>query len=143
MARNMSTQADHGTAGSRKSSATGWTVFAAVLMVFGGAMAILQGIAAIAKDDVFVATRNYVFQFSLSGWGWVHLILGIVIVLAGCALFSGALWARAIGVLLAGLGAVANFLWLPHYPFWSLVLIAINIFIIWALCAGPQRDARA
>ncbi|HEY9439518.1 MAG TPA: hypothetical protein VIS29_12880, partial [Streptomyces sp.] len=83
-------------------------------MIFGGAMAILQGVAAIAKDDVFVVTNNYAFQYSLTGWGWVHLILGIVIVLAGFALFTGALWARIIGVALAGLGALANFLWLPH-----------------------------
>ncbi|GAA2921475.1 MULTISPECIES: hypothetical protein [Streptomycetaceae] len=141
MARDMSgTRADHDTS---RTSLSGWTVFAAVLMIFGGAMAILEGIAAIAKDDVFVATRNYVFQFNLTGWGWVHLILGIVILLAGCALFTGALWARAVGVLLAGLGLVAHFLWLPYYPFWSLVLIAVNIIVIWALCAGPQRDVRA
>ncbi|MET8175479.1 DUF7144 family membrane protein [Streptomyces clavifer] len=143
MARNVSgTRADHDTVGSRPSP-SGWTVFAAVLMIFGGAMAVLEGIAAIAKDDVFVATRNYVFQFNLTGWGWVHLVLGIVILLAGCALFTGALWARAVGVLLAGLGVVAHFLWLPYYPFWSLVLIAMYIIVIWALCAGPQRDARA
>nr|WP_307128234.1 hypothetical protein [Streptomyces sp. B1I3] len=133
----------HDSTGTRKAATSGWTVFAAVMMIFGGAMAVFEGIAAIAKDDLFVSTRNYVFQFSLTGWGWVHLILGIVVVLAGCALFSGALWARAVGVLLAGLLAVANFLWLPYYPFWSIVLIAINVFVIWALCAGPQRDARA
>ncbi|MFH9616653.1 DUF7144 family membrane protein [Streptomyces pratensis] len=133
----------HDVTGGRKSAASGWTVFAAVMMIFGGAMAVFEGIAAIAKDDLFVTTRNYVFQFSLTGWGWVHLILGIVVVLAGCALFSGALWARAVGVLLAGLLAVANFLWLPYYPFWSIVLIAINVFVIWALCVGPHRDGRA
>ncbi|MFI6650060.1 hypothetical protein ACIBI8_20910 [Streptomyces sp. NPDC050529] len=124
---------------SRHPFMTGWTAFAGVLMIFGGAMAILQGIAAIAKDDVFVATRNYVFQFNLTGWGWIHLILGILIVLAGCALFTGAVWARVVGVVLAGFGALANFLWLPHYPLWSIVLIAIDVFIIWALCAGPEK----
>ncbi|MGW2841581.1 DUF7144 family membrane protein [Streptomyces sp. NPDC001493] len=125
----------------RKTTAfqSGWTAFAGVLMIFGGAMAIFEGIAAIAKDDVFVTTRNYIFQWDLTGWGWIHLILGIVIVLAGCALFTGALWARLIGVVLAGLGAVANFLWLPYYPFWSIILIAINIFVIWALCARTER----
>lgn len=122
---------------------TGWTAFAAILMIFGGAMAIFQGIAAIAKDDVFVTTRNYVFQFNLTGWGWIHLILGIVIVLAGCALFTGALWARVVGIVLAGLGALANFIWLPHYPLWSIVLIALDVFIIWALCAGPGDRQRA
>ncbi|MFE9856373.1 hypothetical protein [Streptomyces sp. NPDC005780] len=121
---------------------TGWTAFAAILMIFGGAMAIFQGIAAIAKDDVFVTTRNYVFQFNLTGWGWIHLILGIVIVLAGCALFTGAVWARAVGIVLAGLGALANFIWLPHYPLWSIVLIALDVFIIWALCAGPGDRER-
>ncbi|MFI2781358.1 DUF7144 family membrane protein [Streptomyces sp. ALB3] len=136
------TKTGHTTAGGRGAQ-SGWTVFAAVMMIFGGAMAVFEGIAAIAKDDLFVSTRNYVFQFSLTGWGWVHLILGIVVLLAGCALFSGALWARAVGVLLAGLLAVANFLWLPYYPFWSLVLIAINVFVIWALCAGPHRGDRA
>ncbi|WP_405896637.1 hypothetical protein OG242_02850 [Streptomyces sp. NBC_00727] len=136
-------QTTHGTSGSHHPFRTGWTAFAAILMIFGGAMAILQGISAIAKDDVFVATRNYVFQFNLTGWGWIHLILGIVIVLAGCALFTGALWARVLGVLLAGLGALANFAWLPHYPLWSIVLIAIDVFIIWALCTGGDHRARA
>jgi len=119
---------------------SGWTVLAAVLMIFGGAMAIFEGISAIAKDDVFVNTRNYAFKFSLTSWGWIHLILGIVIVLAGCALFTGAVWARAIGVIIAGLVAIANFMWLPYYPFWAIVLIAMNIFIIWALCTGPARE---
>ncbi|MFE5244370.1 MULTISPECIES: DUF7144 family membrane protein [unclassified Streptomyces] len=136
------TRTGHGSAGGRKTAASGWTVFAAVMMIFGGAMAIFEGIAAIAKDDLFVSTDNYVFQFSLTGWGWVHLILGIVVVVAGVALFSGALWARFVGVLLAGLLALANFLWLPYYPFWSIVLIAINVFVIWALCS-PQKDVRA
>ncbi|MCX5138662.1 MULTISPECIES: hypothetical protein [unclassified Streptomyces] len=121
---------------------TGWTAFAAILMIFGGAMAVFQGIAAIAKDDVFVTTRDYVFQFNLTGWGWIHLVLGIVIVLAGCALFTGAAWARAVGIVLAGLGALANFLWLPHYPLWSIVLIALDVFIIWALCAAPEQRER-
>ncbi|MER5360833.1 hypothetical protein [Streptomyces sp. NPDC002785] len=118
----------------------GWTTFAAVLMIFGGAMAAFEGIAAIAKGSVFVATRNYVFQFSLTGWGWIHLLLGIFIVLAGVALLTGVAWARAVGIVLAGMSALANFLWLPFYPFWSIVLIAINVVILWALCAGPQEE---
>ncbi len=118
----------------------GWTTFAAILMIFGGAMAVLEGIAAIAKDNIFITTRNYVFSFNLTGWGWIHLILGLVILLAGVALLmSGAMWARVVGVVLAGLGALANFLWIPFFPFWAIVLVAMNVFIIWALCAGDQR----
>ncbi|MGG7575238.1 DUF7144 family membrane protein [Streptomyces sirii] len=124
----------------QKQNVGGWTAFAAVLMIFGGAMAFLEGISAIARDNVFVTTRNYVFSFNLTGWGWIHLILGLIILLAGVALLmSGAMWARVLGVVVAGLGALANFLWIPFYPFWAIVLVAIDIFVIWALCAGDQR----
>ncbi|MYS80465.1 DUF7144 family membrane protein [Embleya scabrispora] len=119
---------------------SGWITFAAVLMTVGGALAVFQGIAGIAKDDVIVATRNYSFSFSTTGWGWIHLILGIVIFLGGLALFGGAVWARVLGVFLAGLSMVANFVWLPHYPVWSIVVIAIDVAIIWALCTGPSRS---
>lgn len=125
--------------GSRSVAATGWTVFAAVMMMVGGVLAVFQGISAIAKDDIVVKTRNYTFGFSITGWGWIHLILGIVIVLAGIALFANALWARVVGVLLAGLSMIANFGWLPHYPVWSVILIAVDIAVIWALCTGPDR----
>ncbi|GAB2749420.1 DUF7144 family membrane protein [Streptomyces bullii] len=122
--------------------ATGWTAAAATLMIFGGIMAVFQGISALAKDDVFVATPNFTYQFSLTGWGWIHLILGIVVALAGFALFTGALWARVVGIVLAGLGMVANFVWLPHAPVWAVVLIVIHGFIIWALCM-PRSSAPA
>ncbi|MFJ6749309.1 MULTISPECIES: hypothetical protein [unclassified Streptomyces] len=134
----------HAGAAARSSSHTavsGWTAFAAALMIFGGCMAILEGIAAIAKDSVFVATSNYTFQFSLTSWGWIHMVLGIVIALAGMALFTGAMWARVVGVGLAGIAMVANFLWAPYYPFWAVALIAVNGFIIWALCAGMRDTA--
>ena len=120
----------------------GWTAFAAVMMVFGGAMAIFAGIAAIAQGSFFVTTSDYTFAFSLTGWGWVHLILGIVILVAGIALFSGAMWARVVGIVLAGLGMIANFLWLPYYPLWSLVLLTIDGFVIWAL-SSEWRGRRA
>ncbi|MGW2993315.1 DUF7144 family membrane protein [Streptomyces sp. NPDC001193] len=120
---------------------SGSTVFAAALMIFGGAMALFEGIAAVAKDDIFLSTRHYVFEFSLAGWGWVHLILGIIVILAGIAVLTGALWARFLGVFVAGLGAIANFLWIPYYPIWATVLVAVNLFIVWALCHGMHREA--
>lgn len=120
--------------------ASGWTMFAAFLMIFGGALAIFQGAAAIARNGVFVTTSDYSYEYSIRSWGWIHLILGIVVVLGGFALFRNALWARMLAVLLAGLSMVANFVWLPHYPVWSIILIAMDIIIIWAVCAGPQRD---
>ncbi|GHA02466.1 hypothetical protein GCM10010389_47380 [Streptomyces echinoruber] len=111
-------------------------------MIFGGLMAVFEGIAAIAKDDIFVTTPNFTYEFSLTGWGWVHLILGILVALTGFALFSGAVWARAAAVVLAGLSMLANFAWLPYQPVWSIVLIVVDGFIIWALCS-PRREAQA
>ncbi|MFH9864364.1 hypothetical protein [Streptomyces sp. NPDC017202] len=122
----------------RAGAGSGWLVFAAVLMVFGGLMMIFEGIAAIAEDDIFVTTRNYAYSFDLTSWGWIHLIVGVVITLAGAALFQGATWARVVGVGVAGLAMLANFLWIPYAPFWAIVLIAINGFVIWALCTAPS-----
>ncbi|MEU9329396.1 hypothetical protein [Streptomyces canus] len=122
--------------------ASGWTAFAGVMMIFGGAMAIFEGIAAIAEDDVFVTTRNYTYNFSLTSWGWIHLALGVLVVAAGIALFGGAVWARVVGIALAGLSMIANFMWLPYYPVWAVVLIAVDAFVIWALCVGRSREAR-
>ncbi|MET9891034.1 hypothetical protein ABZZ47_12610 [Streptomyces sp. NPDC006465] len=131
-----------GTAGSSSAWVSGWTAFAGVMMIFGGAMAIFQGIAAIAKDDVFVTTRNYAYSFDLTSWGWIHLTLGVLVVLAGIAVFRGLLWARIVGITLAGLAMIANFMWLPYSPVWASILIAIDAFVIWALCVGSGRDAR-
>ncbi|MFE7355086.1 hypothetical protein ACFU8Q_18280 [Streptomyces sp. NPDC057543] len=122
---------------------SGTTILAAALMILGGAMAICEGIAALAKGHLFVVTRHYLFEFSLTGWGWVHLILGIALVLGGLAVLGGALWARFFGVAVAGLGAIANFLWVPYYPLWALVLVIINIIVVWALCMGMHREADA
>ncbi|MCX5394937.1 hypothetical protein [Streptomyces sp. NBC_00094] len=116
--------------------AHGGTVFAAVLLSVSGVLALLQGIAAIAEDDVYARVGNYVFEFDLTSWGWIHLILGIVIVLTGVGLFSGANWARVAGIGLAGLSMIANFLWLPYQPWWAITLLAIDVFIIWALCSS-------
>lgn len=121
--------------------ASGWTIFAGVMLITGGLMAIFEGISAIAKDDLVVVTRNYVYSMNTAGWGWIHLIIGVLIVVAGVAVFSGALWARIFGVAVAGLGMIANFLWLPYYPAWAIVLIAIDALVIWGLCHSGLKHA--
>ncbi|MEU6236307.1 hypothetical protein [Kitasatospora sp. NPDC047058] len=139
MASNVSA-APEGSHVSRKPFATGWTTFAACMMIFGGTMAALEGIGAIVNDDRYVITGNYVYKFDVTGWGWLHLILGIVIIVTGFMLFTGAMWARIVGVVAVGMNMIVNFLWLPYYPFWAIVLIAIDVFIIWALTAGTHRQ---
>ncbi|WP_404953654.1 hypothetical protein [Streptomyces sp. 147326] len=134
-------QAGHGQPRPWHAPTSGTTLLAGVLMIFGGAMAFLEGIAAVASDDLFVVTRHYVFEFSLTGWGWIHLILGIALVVAGCAVLAGALWGRYFGIMVAGLGAIANFLWIPYYPWWALVLVVVNLFVVWALCTGAHRES--
>jgi hypothetical protein len=113
------------------------------MLMITGILAIMRGIAAIAQDEIFVTTRNYTFAFDLTGWGWIHLALGVVAVIVSLGLFQAATWARVAGVAIAGLVIIANFLSLPYYPVWSVVMIAISGFIIWALCVVRKDDALA
>ncbi|GLX50677.1 hypothetical protein Shyhy01_36270 [Streptomyces hygroscopicus subsp. hygroscopicus] len=122
--------------------ATGLTAFAAVMLLLTGILDIFRGIMGIAQDDVFLTTRNYVFQFNLTGWGWVHLILGAVAVVVGLGLMKVSAWARAAGVVIAALIIIANFLSLPYSPVWSIVMIALAGFTIWALCVVRQEGGR-
>ncbi|MFI7008448.1 hypothetical protein [Streptomyces sp. NPDC050145] len=122
-----------------RTAAGGLTTFAAVLLFIAGVLDLLRGIMAIAEDDVYVSTPNYIFQFDLTGWGWIQLALGVVAVLVSLGLFARATWARILGVAIAGLLIIANFLSIPYYPFWSLTLIALYAFVIWALCV-VQRE---
>jgi len=119
---------------------TGFAVFAGVMMIVTGIFQALSGLATIIKHQYYVVSPNYVYHFNSTGWGWIHLILGIVLFCAGFAIFTGKLWARAIGIFFAVLSAVANFLFLPYFPLWSLLIIALDVFVIWAL-ASPQRSA--
>jgi hypothetical protein len=115
-------------------AAAGVVTFAAVMLFIAGVLAIFRGIMGIVEDDVFVTTPNYVFKFDLTSWGWIHLILGVAAVLVSIGLFSAAVWARVIGVGISGLLLIVSFLSIPYYPLWSITLIALYGFVIWALC---------
>jgi hypothetical protein len=115
--------------------AIGWTLFAGIMMVMMGGWWVLSGLIALLNSDFYVVTRNWIFQFDISTWAWIHLILGVIILVAGLFLFTGATWARVIGVILAVLAALAAFAWLPYYPVWGILFIAISIGVIWALTA--------
>lgn len=108
--------------------------FAGVLLIMLSFFQILEGIAAIANDKIFVRTPNYSFEFDVTTWGWVHLILGLIGVATGVGILMGQTWGRALGVLVAGVSAVSNFMFMPHYPFWSVTIIALDVLIMWALC---------
>jgi hypothetical protein len=111
------------------------TATAGIFMVLVGFFHAIQGLVALVNDEFFVVGAQYVFEFDLTTWGWIHLIVGVIVALAGMALFQGAVWARTVAVVLAGLSIIASFLWLPYYPIWSLTVIAFDIFVIWAVTA--------
>lgn len=120
-------------ANTRSTAGVGFTTFAAVMMIILGAFDALQGLAAVVRQHYYVVTGNYVYKFDVTTWGWIHLVLGIVVAVAGIALLQGQLWARIVGVIVAALIAITNFMWLPYYPVWSVVIIATCAFVIWAL----------
>ncbi|MER5842130.1 MULTISPECIES: DUF7144 family membrane protein [Streptomyces] len=124
----------------RQEWATGLTVFGAVMLFLVGLLDALRGIMAIAEDDIFVTTPRYVFEFDLTSWGWIHLVLGVVAALVAVGLLRTATWARVAGVAIAGLVIIANFLSMPYYPVWSVVMITISGFIIWALCVVERGN---
>lgn len=111
----------------------GAVIFAASMMVLIGAFQIIAGLVAIIDDEYYVVTANYTFDLDVTGWGWIHLIIGIIVFCAGVALFSRAPWAGYVAIAIAILSAVANFFFIPYYPFWALVIIAIDVFVIWGL----------
>jgi hypothetical protein len=131
-------RADRETSG----TAVGFILFAAIMMIMVGVFQALQGIIAIFENEFYVATRNYLFQFDATTWGWIHLLVGLLVAFAGWGLLSGRTWARVVGITLAVLSAITNFLFVPYYPFWALLLITLDIFVIWAIAAhgGDMRD---
>lgn len=113
--------------------AVGLIITAAVFMILIGVFQAIQGLVALFNDTFYVIGSEYVFKLDVTTWGWVHLVLGVVAALAGYFLFAGATWARVVAVLMASVSIIANFMWLPYYPVWSLTIIAFCAFAIWAV----------
>ncbi|MEU0836645.1 hypothetical protein [Streptomyces sp. NPDC005969] len=120
--------------------AAGGVLFAGVLLMVDGAMGIIKGISGIASDEVYKRISKYTFKFDVTGWGWIHLVLGVILALVGWSILKGAGWARATGVVLAALNMIANFMWLPYQPIWAVISLAIDGFVIWALCTAPSKS---
>ncbi|MGI9622832.1 MAG: DUF7144 family membrane protein [Acidimicrobiales bacterium] len=115
--------------------AVGWAGFAAIMLIVIGVMDFIQGLVALVNDEFYVIGEEWVFEFDVTAWGWIHIIWGIILVLSGIGIFSGNPWGRAVGVVAAGIGAIVNFAWLPYYPLWSIVIISVCVAVIWALTA--------
>jgi hypothetical protein len=114
-------------------------VFAAVLLGMLGLFNVIDGIAAIARSSVFIAGAHYVVG-DLRTWGWVALILGVLQALASIGVLAGNQVARWTGVALIGLNSIGQMFFIPAYPFWSLMIIAVDVVALWGLCAYGSRD---
>ena len=113
---------------------TGWIVFASVMMLMLGMFHAFQGIVALVKDEYFlVSDTGLVVSVDYTAWGWTHLLLGVVVAAAGAALFTGQMWARIVGVVVALGSAMVNLAFLAAYPIWSITMIAVDVLVIWAL----------
>ena len=133
--------ADGSTIAPINNTAVGLTVFAGVMMIMLGVFQAIQGVVALFNDTFYVAGQKWVFQFDITTWGWIHLIVGALVAVAGFFVFRGAVWARAVGIGIAAISAVLNFMWLPYYPLWSILIIALDVFVIWALAAHGRDIA--
>lgn len=112
----------------------GWVLFAGFTMVIVGCFQAVMGLVGIFNTDFYVITaNNLAIPVNYTTWGVVHLILGVIVALAGLAVMAGKTWGRAVGIFLAAIQAIVNFAWFPAYPFWSLIVIAVDILVIYAL----------
>ena len=119
----------------RRSGWTGWAIFAGIVLFLIGVFQATAGLVALFNDDVFlVSTDRLAVTFDYTAWGWIHLILGSLVATAGIAIFKGQVWGRAVGVVLAGLSAFANLMFIPAFPLWSLLIIAMDVLVIYGLC---------
>ena len=111
----------------------GWILFASVIMLLEGSLTAIQGLVALFKEDYFVVTSDRLIAFDFTTWGWIHIVLGLLVFFAGIALISGRLWARIIAIVAAVLSAMAQLTFLDTYPIWSLIIIALDVLIIYAI----------
>lgn len=122
--------------------AIGWAFFAGAMLIMVGFFQAVAGLVALVDDEFYVVGNEWVFQFDTTTWGWIHLIFGVIVLLSGFGIFSGNVAARTVGVIVAMLSAIVAFVWLPYYPVWAIIIIALDVAVVWALTAHG-RDVTA
>lgn len=121
--------------------AAGTAIGAAALLGVVGILAVFQGIAAIVTGPAFVIGFDYVYKIDPTGWGWIHLLVGAGALAVTVGLFLNTGWAAIAGIVIAGLSIIVNFLWLPYFPWWSIIVIGIDVFIIWSISVWHRNPA--
>jgi hypothetical protein len=118
----------------KRATASVVATFAGVMLLTAAVFQVLQGISAVAKDDIYVTTLDYAFDLDVTTWGWIHIGLGILGGLIAVGILTNQTWARVAGIAIASISAINSFLFLPYYPVWALVILAFDVFVMWALC---------
>jgi hypothetical protein len=121
---------------------TGWIAFAGVMMVIAGTLNAIYGLIAVINDDWRVWTNSGSLYVDISNWGWVHLVVGLIVLASGVGVFSGNVLARTVGVIAATISLIVNFFFIPAYPIWALTVITIDVLVIWALTAHGAEMRR-
>ncbi|WP_431957594.1 DUF7144 family membrane protein [Nocardia lijiangensis] len=124
----------------RQGIAAGTSIGAAILLLTVGVLQIFEGISAVIDDELFVVGVEYVYKFDISTWGWIHIVLGAILVICAIGLMTGSTWGKVAAIIIAALTIIANFLWLPYYPYWSILIIALSIVVIWAVSTWKPAD---
>jgi hypothetical protein len=122
---------------------TGWRgviVFAGTMMILLGSFHVMAGLVALFEEDYYLVTRSgLLVDLDFTAWGWAHLILGLVVALGGVAVMSGKLWGQVVAVAVAMLSAIVNLAFMSAYPLWSVIMIALDVLVIYAVTAHGDR----
>ena len=119
----------------------GWAYFAGFMMMVLGGLQAIDGLTGIFRPSYYLVTQTHVLVFDYKTWGWVSLVLGVIIFMAGYELFRGAVWARVVAIFLSGVSILANMAFMDAYPLWSIMIIVVDILIIYALLVhGHELD---
>jgi hypothetical protein len=123
---------------------SGWAVggvtFAATILLIIGTFQVIAGLVAVIDDEFYVVGRNYTFELDTSAWGWIHIVIGLLVGVCGFGLFTRSAWAGVGAIFFASLSAIANFFFIPYYPFWSIVIIALDVWVIWSITRPGVLD---
>ena len=112
----------------------GWIVFAGFMLVMVGFFHAIEGLVALFRDEVFlVGPRGLVVNVDYTAWGWAHILGGLLAIATGAGLLAGQMWARTLAVIVALASALLSVAFLPAYPVWSAIVIAIDVLVIWAI----------
>jgi hypothetical protein len=121
--------------------ASGLIVFSGSMLVVTGVLQLFIGVSALVHDAIYDGAPRYLFAFDLTTWGWIQMLAGIAAIGAGYGALRGLTWARILGIVVAGISIIIEFAYIPYFPIWSVVVVALDVAIIWGLAMHQPTTA--